>query len=63
MPTLEDYPDNCRQSILTVSEALKTDIETAYAAILLTACLSDYYPYQREVVDEILANCKRVKLN
>lgn len=63
MPVLADYPENCRNSILLVSDALKTDIETAYSMILLTACLNDYYPYQEEVVDDILSHHTTSKLN
>lgn len=54
MPVLEDYPENCRPFIITVSDALKTDYETAYSMILLTACLYDLYPYQTEVADRII---------
>jgi len=54
MPVLEDYPENCRPSIITVSDALKTDYETAYSMILLTACLYDLYPSETEVADRII---------
>lgn len=60
---LEDYPENCRTSIANVSDALHIDYETAYAMILLTACLEDYYPYQREVVDRIINAHIQAKVN
>ena len=54
MPALEDYPENCRPSITTVSNTIGTDYDTAYSMILLTACLEDLYPYQPEVADKII---------
>lgn len=56
MPTLEDYPENCRQSIQTISEKLKTSFETSYAMILLNACLMDLYPSDKKVVETILSD-------
>lgn len=60
---LEDFPENCRTSVTIVSDTLHTDYETAYAMILITACLEDYYPYQREVVDRIINSHIQAKVN
>lgn len=47
--------------IKRIQQETGADEETAYAMILLTATLMDMYPWDSEVVDIVLADCKRAK--
>lgn len=59
MPIAIGADDKCQENIRTISEALNTDVDSAYAMILLTATLTDYAPWDREIVEIILnSRCK-----
>ena len=47
--------------IKRIQQETGADEDTAYAMILLTATLMDMYPWDSEVVDIVLADCKRAK--
>ena len=58
MQTITDYPETCRQGIKTISDALKTDYETAYALLSLEAVLYDLYPSDAVVINMVLRDNK-----
>ena len=57
MEALNGYPKLCRESIRQVRDALRTDVHTAYAMILMTAALMDLRPEDDRVVEYIFQDC------
>lgn len=51
------YPRRCRKSIKTIVNETGMSIETAYAAMLMTALLMDMRPEDEEVLEMILQDC------
>lgn len=51
---MDMIPVGCRQNVKTLSEKLKTDMETAYAMILMAAMLTDLSTDDERVVDMLL---------
>lgn len=51
---MDMIPVGCRQNVKTLAEKLKTDMETAYAMILMTAMLTDLSTDDERVVDMLL---------
>ena len=45
--------------IAKIQQETGVDEETAYTMILLTATLMDMYPWDSEVVDIVLADCRK----
>ena len=52
------YPEPCRKNIDEITGNVKTDEETAYAMILLTAALMDLCPADPKVAEIILDDCR-----
>jgi len=51
------YPRQCRKSINTIVNETGMSVETAYAAMLMTAMLMDLRPEDEEVLEMILQDC------
>ena len=51
------YPRRCRKSINTIVNETGMSVETAYAAMLMTALLMDLRPEDEEVLEMILQDC------
>lgn len=49
--------EKCRKSVQRISEAVRTDEETAYAMVLMTALLMDLRPDDDEVLEMVLKDC------
>lgn len=50
---LEQFPEQCRQSVQTVADKLKTDYETAYNMLCLESVLCDLPVSDRHVVQNL----------
>lgn len=48
-----------RKNIQRVMEAIRTDEDTAFGMILLTATLMDLCPWESEVAEIVISDCKR----
>lgn len=51
---MDMIPIGCRQNVKTLAGKLKTDMETAYAMILMTAMLTDLSTDDERVVEMLL---------
>ena len=58
---MESYPETCKGNIQTITNAVETEIETAYAMILLTATLMDLHPDDPKVAEIILEDVRRIQ--
>lgn len=47
----------CKKSVRRISEIVRTDEETAYAMVLMTALLMDLRPDDDEVLEMVLKDC------
>lgn len=56
--TVDNFPKPCRENINTITTAFRTDAETAYAMMLMTATLMDLCPADPKVAEIILDDCK-----
>lgn len=48
------YPEECWESIREIMDRTGTDIDTAYAMILITAALMDLKPWDAKVVEMVV---------
>ena len=60
--TASCYPEQCRENLETLMSNVKTDANTAYAMILMTATLMDLRPSDPKVVEIILDDCKGLRV-
>lgn len=56
------YPEPCRENMETIMNNVKTDTQTAYAMILLTATLMDLQPSDPKVAEIIMDDCKGLRV-
>ena len=59
--SMEKYPEPCRKNIIKILNNVKTDAQTAYAMLLLTAALTDLCPADPKVAEIILDDYKGMK--
>ena len=56
--TAVNFPKPCRENIKTITNAVNTDAETAYAMLIMTATLMDLCPSDPKTAEIILDDCK-----
>lgn len=59
--TVNSFPAPCRANLKTIISNVNTDVETAYAMVLLTAALMDLCPADPKVAEIILDDCKGLR--
>ena len=56
------FPESARPNIDTIMANVKTDEDTAYAMMLMTAALMDLCPADPKVAEIILDDCKGMRV-
>lgn len=56
------YPEPCRENMETIMNNVKTDAQTTYAMILMTATLMDLQPSDPKVAEIIMDDCKGLRV-
>ena len=60
--TLNSFPEPCRRNLTTIISHVDTDVNTAYAMMLLTATLMDLCPADPKVAEILLDDCRSRKV-
>lgn len=55
---IECFPATCRDNLRAITKEVRTDVDTAYNMMLMTATLMDLRPEDPRVAEIILDDCK-----